>query len=393
MSKKWWWLILLVVIVSTVAVGCRKAAESKEFVFGVILVGPYNDHGWSEAHYVAGKYVEEKLPGARMVYLDKLNPADRPETTLEQAVDDMVQEGAKLIFTASDDFQADTDTVAVKYPKVVFINISGDHAKTGTAPKNVGNYMGKMEYPKQIAGCAAALRTESGVIGYLGPLINDETRRLAASAYLGARYCYEHYRGQDPDQLRFIVKWIGFWFNIPGVTLDPTEVANSLFDQGADVVLSGIDTTEALVVAGQRAAKGEKVAAIPYDYEKACDEAPDVCLGVPYFNWGPGYLEIARQVKEGKWKQHWTWAGPDWKDINNRDTSAVGFVKGPALTEEESAKLDEFISGLASGQIVLFKGPLNYQDGTVYLKDGEVATDDQIWYFKQLLEGMEGPSE
>jgi len=25
------------------------------FIFGVILVGPYNDHGWSEAHYTAGQ--------------------------------------------------------------------------------------------------------------------------------------------------------------------------------------------------------------------------------------------------------------------------------------------------------------------------------------------------
>ena len=30
-----------------------------ERIFGVILVGPYNDHGWSEAHYNAGKYAEE----------------------------------------------------------------------------------------------------------------------------------------------------------------------------------------------------------------------------------------------------------------------------------------------------------------------------------------------
>ena len=36
--------------------------------------------------------------------------------------------------------------------------------------------------------------------------------------------------------------------------------------------------------------------------------------------------------------------------------------------------------------------PLNLQDGTVYLADGVVATDQQIWYLPQLLEGMEGQS-
>jgi len=367
--------------------------EAEEFVFGVILVGPYNDHGWSEAHYTAAEYVTEQLPNSRFVYLDKLNPADRPETTLEQAVDDMVSEGAKVIFTTSDDFKEDTDRAAEKYPDVVFIHISGDHVLTGDAPPNVDNFMGKMTYGKMMAGCTAAMATENGSIGYVGPLINEETRRLASSAYLGARYCYENYRGKDPDDLRFVVTWIGFWFNIPGVTLDPTEVSNDLINEGVDVLISGIDTTEALVVTGQRAAGGDRVFAIPYDYENACDEAPDVCLGVPYFNWGPSYLERIKAVQDGTWKPQFVWADPDWSDINNRDSSPIGFLKGPALTDEWATSVDTFIAGLADGSIELFVGPLNYQDGSTFLADGEKATDEQVWYMKQLLEGMEGPSE
>jgi len=392
--RRLWVSVTLLVLLALTMPACQKGGgASKEFVFGMILVGPYNDHGWSEAHFSAGKYVEEKVPGAKMVYLDKLNSADRPETTLEQAVDDMVAQGAKLILTTSDDFQADTDPAAKKYPNVAFIAVSGDHVHKGTAPSNVGNYMAKMEYMKAVAGCAAALKTESKTIGYLGPLINDETRRLAASAYLGSRYCYEKYRGGNPDDLRFIVKWIGFWFNIPGVTLDPTEVSNGILNEGADVILSGIDTTEALVVTKQRAETGAKVWAIPYDFDQACDGAPNICLGVPYFNWGPGYVEIVKQVRDGKWKPQWTWAGPNWKNINDRDTSAVGFTFGSALTADHKKSLEQFVADMGSDKLNLFKGPLNYQDGSVYLKDGQVATDDQIWYLSQLLKGMEGASK
>ncbi len=129
---------------------------------------------------------------------------------------------------------------------------SGDSAWTegeGYEPDltNLGNIMGEIEYGKMMAGCAAALTTQTGSIGYVGPLINDETRRLANAAYLGARYCYENYRGEDPNAIQFAVNWIGFWFNIPGVTLDPTQVTNEFIDGGADVLISGIDTTEALV--------------------------------------------------------------------------------------------------------------------------------------------------
>ena len=264
-------LVSLLVLATVLITGCA-GAKSKEFVFGVVLVGPYNDHGYSEAHYNAAKYAEAQIPGTKMIYLDKLNSADRKGTTLEQVVEDMVSQGAQMIFTTSDDFAADTDVVAAKYPKIPFMHISGDHALTGKAPKNVANYMAKMEYTKAIAGCAAALKTETKQIGYLGPLINDETRRLASAAYLGSRYCYEKYRGGNPDDLQFVVNWIGFWFNIPGVTLDPTQVSNDMFNSGVDVLLSGIDTTEAIVVAGQRADKGDKVWAIPYDFEGACDD-------------------------------------------------------------------------------------------------------------------------
>jgi len=63
------------------------------FTFGVVLVGPYNDHGYSEAHYTAGQYVEKMIPGAKMIYLDKLNSADRKGTTLDQVVSDMISKG------------------------------------------------------------------------------------------------------------------------------------------------------------------------------------------------------------------------------------------------------------------------------------------------------------
>jgi simple sugar transport system substrate-binding protein len=368
-------------------------SEPEEFVFGVILVGPRNDHGWSQAHFEGGQYIVDNMPGAEMIVFESLNPADKPEATLEGVVDDMVAEGAQLVFTTSDEFEEDTLGVAQKYPDLTVINISGDDALTGEAPANLGNIMGRMEDMKAVAGCAAALATETGQIGYLGPLINFETRRLVASAYLGARYCYENYRDMDPADLQFTVTWIGFWFNIPGVTLDPTEVSTNFFDTGVDVIMSGIDTTEAIDVAGQRASQGETVWAVPYDYEGACESAPDICLGVPYFNWGPSYLETATGVVDGTWTQSWDWNAPNWDDLTDNTVTAVGWIDGPALTGDLKTNLDDFIGKMASGEVNVWTGPLNLQDGTAYLADGEVATDDQVWYLPQLLEGMEGPSE
>lgn len=366
---------------------------AEPFVFGMLLVGPYNDNGWSQAHYEAGKYVEEKL-GATMLYLDKVNPADRPGTTPDQLAEELVAQGAKLVIFNSDDMKDASTAFAKANPDVFVIMASGDQVwedgKIYEEIANLKNIMGRMEYGKMIGGCAAALTTETGKIGYLGPLINDETRRLAASAYLGAKYCYEK-AGNEPADLEFKVTWIGFWFNIPGVTLDPVQVSNDFYTTDYDVVISGIDNPVNLGEAAKLKAEGKNVSGVAYDYVAACTAAPEVCLGVPYFNWGPDYVKAISSAQDGSWQSDFLWVGPDWSDINNHDTSAIGFEKGPALAEDDAAMLDEFIAELAGG-LNLWTGPINLQDGSAYLADGEVATDQQVWYLPQLLEGMEGLS-
>jgi simple sugar transport system substrate-binding protein len=373
------------------------AAAAGSFPFGVVLVGPRNDHGWSEAHYIAGQYAERKVPGAAMIYVDNVNPAAKPGVTVPQIVDDLVSKGARLVLTTSDDFKDGTLEAARAHPRLPIINVSGDDAWTSgknyRAPANESNFMGRMEYMKMLGGCAAALTTQTGKIGFLGPLANDETRRLADSAYLGARYCWTTYRGRPAASLGFKVTWIGFWFNIPGQTLDPTKVADEFFGTGYDVVMSGIDTTEALVEANKLAKSGRRVWAVPYDFKNACAEAPSVCLGVPYFNWGPAYVKAITMVRNGTYHQYWDWNGPDWRNINDPDTSAVGFETGAALPAAAAAKVNAVVKSMGAGSIVLWKGPLRLAGGTPYLQAGVAATDLQIWYMPQLLQGMTGPSK
>jgi len=388
-------VLLVFVAFALVAAACggdSEPVDAEGFTFGMILVGPQNDRGYSQAHYEGGQYVAEQT-GAKMIVLDKVNPADLPEKTVDQVAADMIAEGAQLIIATSDDMKDGILLAAEQNPDVPMIWSSGDSAwedgKSFAGLDNLGNVFSKMEYGKMIAGCAAGLTTQTGSIGYVGPLLNDETRRLVNSAYLGASYCYDEYRGES-SALDFTVTWIGFWFNIPGVTLDPTQVSNEFLDSGADVLISGIDTTEALVEAGKRAGEGQAVWSVPYDYEDACAEAPEICLGTPYFNWGPAYLEIVNSVVNDDFEAEWTWYEPDWDNLADSTKSAIGWTDGDGLPADAASDLADFIDGLGSGDINLFTGPLNYQDGSVYLEDGEEATDFQIWYTEGLLEGVTG---
>ena len=82
LSKGLWRLTSLLVLLALLLAACgggtteapsaepEETEAPEEFVFGVILVGPKNDRGWSQAHYEGGLYIEENLPGARMIVFE-----------------------------------------------------------------------------------------------------------------------------------------------------------------------------------------------------------------------------------------------------------------------------------------------------------------------------------
>ncbi|MFN8449322.1 MAG: hypothetical protein U0521_12250 [Anaerolineae bacterium] len=89
MSKR---LFLGSLVLALIALTVAPALAQDEFVFGLVLVGPENDHGWSQAHYEAGQYAEANNPGSKMIFFPSLNPADNPQSTLQDVVSEMVDQ-------------------------------------------------------------------------------------------------------------------------------------------------------------------------------------------------------------------------------------------------------------------------------------------------------------
>ena len=177
-------LVLLALAFALIAGGAAigQPAAGSNLTVGILLVGPYNDHGWSQATYDGLQYVATKVSGVKTIYLDKVNPADRPGTTASQLAESLVAQGAKLVIFNSDDMSDEAAKFAAAHKDIFVIFASGDTTwKDGKNFKDLPNMvciMGRMEYMKMVAGVAAAMTTKTGKIGFLGPLINDETRRL-----------------------------------------------------------------------------------------------------------------------------------------------------------------------------------------------------------------------
>ena len=67
---------LLFIVLALALMAVFPAAAQDEVVFGVVLVGPNDDRGWSTSHHEAGEYVVANMPGGDMLDIERPNPAE-----------------------------------------------------------------------------------------------------------------------------------------------------------------------------------------------------------------------------------------------------------------------------------------------------------------------------
>ena len=140
---------------------------AEPFVFGILLVGAHNDQGWSQAHYDAGLYIEQNIPGSKMLYLENVyyGSPSYPGQTASQLAEQLVSQGATLVVFNSDDMKDEALKFANAHPgNLCYWRLPMDwtwkEGKAYTASANQFDIMGRMEYGKMMAGCAAALTTK-----------------------------------------------------------------------------------------------------------------------------------------------------------------------------------------------------------------------------------------
>jgi len=168
------------------------------------------------------------------------------------------------------------------------------------------------------------------------------------------------------------VRWINTWY-------DPDkekQAAQSLLDAGVDVILIGSDTPGPLTAAAN-AGKW----ALTYDYINSCQPAPDKCLGAEYWNWGPVYLSIIKQIRAGTWKP-----GFDFRDASSGIVGFYGFMPGQTpqpgvpkdVIPQVQAKLADMLAGKFTDQD-MFRGPIKDNTGAIHIPDGKTITIEDLF--------------
>jgi basic membrane protein A len=337
---------------SSEAVGSYQVPAPVEGCFNVafVYVGPHDDGGWSQAHDVGRMYVQDNVANVHTAYVE--NVAEGADA--EQVIRSLARKGFNVIFTTSFGFMDASEVVAGEFPAVNIIHISG--YKSNSA--NFGNLMGAMEDIKYLAGMLAGSRTKmdgNTKIGYTATFPIPEELRLGNAFALGVE--------KTCPECTIDVRFISTWHD----PILEKEAASSLFDAGAQVVMTGADTPAPaeLAPAGKWG--------ITYDYSGNC--TLDACLTSMYWNWGIVYSKIVEESIAGTWVGGW-----DYFDADSGALGLLGFMEGetmqPGVAELPAADLElvkTTLDKMLKGEFTrfdVFKGPITDNKGNVVLADG-----------------------
>jgi len=322
-----------------------------------IYVGPVGDAGWSFAHDLGRKAVEEKF-GAEVQtsFVEKV-----PEgADAERVIRDLATQGNKIIFATSFGYMDAMLKVAGDFPDVKFEHATGYK----TAP-NMRIYDASFYQDTYMAGVIAGKMTKTNVLGFVGSFPIPEVLRNINAFTLGAQ-------SVNP-KIRTKVVWVNTWFDPP----KESEAAQSLINARADVLLQNTDSTAVL----QTAEKNGKYA-FGWDSDMSAF-GPKAHLASAIVNWAPYYIKTIEEIKAGTWKTERTVWGVK-EGLN--DLVKINDV----VPEDAKKRVEEIKAGLKDGTFEVFTGPVTDNTGKVRLPKDQKA--DREWKDKIdfYVKGVEG---
>ncbi len=344
--------------------------EKDKFNVAMVLIGPHDDGGWSQAHYEGLLYVEENVEDVHTAYIENV-----PEgADSEQIFRSLSRKGFDLIFGTSFGYMDPMEIVAEEFPDITYIHISGYKSNT----TNFGNLFGAMEDIKYLAGMLAGSRAKADGnprLGYMATFPIPEEIRLGNAIALGMK--------ETCPECTMDVRWINTWH-------DPViekEAAASLFDAGVQVVFTGADTPAVADVAQEKGKWG-----VTYDWAGSCKV--DACLTAPYWIWGPVYVQITEGVRDGSYEVGW-----HYFDADTGGMGLFGFMEGETpqsgvadLPAEDVQLVKDTLAKMLAGEFDrfdLFSGPIVDNQGKTIVPAGEKFEQSDIDQFPPGAPGLE----
>jgi len=239
-----------------------------------------------------------------------------------------------------------------------------EHATGYKTARNVGTYNARFYEGRYLAGMVAGRMTKSNVAGYVAAFPIPEVLQGINAFTLGMR-------AVNPKAEMKVV-WVNSWYD-PGRERD---AANTLMNQGADVVTHHTDSTATVSAAEE---KGRYAVGYHSDMSKF---GPKAHLTAVSHHWGDYYTRVAMAVLEGKWKPSGVWGG-----------IAEGFIRlepfNPVVPAEVQKEVKAREADIAAGRFHPFTGRIMDNEGRTR-QEGGTMTDELLNRMDYYVQGVQG---
>lgn len=348
---------------------------------GFLYVGPKDDFGYNQAAFEAATEMGERLD------VEIIHAENVPET-VEDAVpvmEDMIAQGATIIFPTSFGHFLPGVEVAAANPDVCVVHQGQLEASLDAPLDNLGTYFSSVFEPVYLAGIAAGAATETNTLGFVYAFPIPQTLQNISAFQLGAQTV-------NPDVTTIAISTTDW--------CDPAkqaQAAQTLLDQGADVLTQHQDCTKTIIETAEAAG----AFSVGYHYD-ASELAPNGWLTGSDWAWTDLYADIVSTMQSGGFVES-EYNGDYRIGYSDVDAPFVAFEPstiGAAVDEETQAlmteALDQFFvdeDGDGVGDFAVFSGPLADRDGVERLADGETPNYvelDGVFSDPWLVAGVEG---
>jgi basic membrane lipoprotein Med (substrate-binding protein (PBP1-ABC) superfamily) len=301
------------------------------------------------------EYLQEQLPCAEITAVESIPEGPGSLPTFASLAD----AGNDLIFGLSFGYGEQMLEVAEDFPDTRF-----EWALGYLQADNLSTFYGARYEAYYLAGIVAARQTTSGTLGFLGPFPIPSLVADLNAFTLGARSI-------NPDATVQAV-WTSAWH-------DPAkdrQATGTLIDEGAELIAQATGSP-----AVGAAAEGASVMWMGQSDPDVETFGPDTFLGAPYLNWGLHFLARANDVINDTWtsQSYFGTISDDFVDIALSDDN---------VSEDVVDEVDGKKQEIADGSLTVFAGPINAQDGSVIVREGDV--DDFESMSTVLVEGVVG---
>ncbi|MHB1187431.1 BMP family ABC transporter substrate-binding protein [Thiobacillus sp.] len=344
--------------------GISEAEAAKKVTMGFIYVGPRDDYGYNQAHF------EGKSALAKQSWIKAVDQENVPETiAVQKAMESMINlDGAQVLFpTSFGYFDPHILKIAPKYPDVMFLHCGGLY-DASKHPKNVGSYFGYIDEAVYVSGIVAGHMSKTGKLGYIAAIPIPQVLRNINNFTMAAR-------SVNP-KITVQVVFTGGWSN----PVKEAESANSLIDQGVDVLTCHVDSPKVVVETAEK--RGIYSCGYHADQSRL---APKGFLTGAEWNWSKVYLDYATMISKGT-------------RIPNliRGGFKEGLVKsspyGKAVSAKARAHADKVRAQFMKGDFVVYQGPIKDNTGKEVIPKGKGYGQTDIWLESMdwLVEGVVG---